>query len=74
MKLFLLVWEFEQIDRECEWTHFVSKEYPTPLEINKIIRDFMRDNHEETPQDYDIQNHWCSSIETVDGYKVTLSK
>ena len=72
MKLFLLTWEFEQYDRECEWTHVVLKEYPSPEQIDKIIADFMLENHEESPEDYEIENYWCNTVEMVDGYRIRV--
>lgn len=74
MRLFLIVWQFEDIDRECEWTHVVLEEYPDPNKIEQIIEDFMRDNHEEEREDYDISDYWCNTIDTVNGYKISVNK
>ena len=71
--LYLLTWEFGDVDRECEWTHFVSdKEVIDYSEQLKIVKEFMEENHEESPEDYDIENVWLNSVTQIDGYKITV--
>lgn len=72
MRLFSINWTFEDIDRECEWTHVVMAEYPTAEQQLKIIADFMLENHEETPEDYDVHDYWAGTVDVVDGYKIIV--
>lgn len=73
MYLYLLTWEFEQYDRECEWTHFVSDKESLSYEDQlEVVEQFMRDNHEESPEDYEIENLWCNTVNMVDGHKITV--
>lgn len=74
MKLYLIVWEFEQWDRECEWTHVILTEYPAPVQIIDVINKFMLENHEESPNEFEVSNYWCSTIDMVDGYKINVTK
>lgn len=74
MKLFLITWEFEQYDRECEWTHVVLAEYPSYQKIMEIINSFMLNNHDESPDEFDIENYWCNTVDQIDGYKITVTK
>lgn len=74
MKLYSINWEFEQFDRECEWTHVVLAEYPSPQDTIKIINDFMQDYHDESPEDFGISEYWINTIEMIDGYRIRVEK
>jgi hypothetical protein len=74
--LYLLVWEYEDGDRECEWTHFVSDKDLVSINdsVKEIIMKFMLDNFDEQPEDYTISNFWLNKVDQQDGYKVVLEK
>lgn len=74
MKLYLIVWEYLEPDRECEWTHEVLEEYPNEKKTKQIIARFMLDNFEQNIDEYTINNTWVSTIDEIDGYKITVTK
>lgn len=72
--LHLIVWQYDDPDRECEWTHVVTEStYLSSDQERKIIEEFMRDNMEQEPDEYDISDSWSNRIDMVDGYKITVA-
>lgn len=75
-ELYVLVWEYKDVDTECDWTTLVSNGHPTMEEQEKIITkhvsDFWGDDY--TFSNLDIEHYWCNRINVVDGYKVKLEK
>lgn len=75
MNLFLIVWQYDEPDRECEWTHFVSeKDYIDSDEEREIIANFMRENMDQEPDDYEVSDSWCNKVSMIDNYKINLEK
>lgn len=75
MKLYLIVWNFEETDRGWEWTHVALEEYPNEKQTRRIISEFMLDTFEQNyGDDYMTDSVFVNTIDEVDGYKITVSK
>lgn len=75
MNLYLIVWTMQDWDSP-EWTHIVSdKTYLSTSDEEKIIVEFMKENHEYTRKETleILQDFWSNKVE-VDGYKIKLEE
>lgn len=74
MNLFLIVWEMQDWDSP-EWTHIVSeKPYLSTSDEEKIIIDFMKENHEYSKEETlaILLDFWSNKVDKVDGHEITV--
>lgn len=72
--LYSIVWEFEDINREADWTHFVSeKEFISEAEEWQKVKEFMQELDENIERD-EITNIWCNRIDTVEGFNIEVKE
>lgn len=78
MNLHLLVWEYDDLNAECDWTHIVTdKDYLSTDDELKIIAKHLQanqfaDSYEEAIES--ITNHWSEKVNMVQGYEIKLER